>query len=126
MKKLAYYDDDDICLYVMQVAFGKQSEWKLTTYIQSANFLEDTKVDVPDAMILDASMPRVTGMEIIATLKPLYPEIIFIIHTGDTGKESLHHYRELGFAGIIPKPIAAADIFPLYMKIVNNPIWIER
>ena len=38
--------------------------------------------DLPDAMLVDLQMPRMSGMELLIKLRPLYPSLAFLMVTG--------------------------------------------
>lgn len=64
------------------------------------NLLEET---TPDAVILDISMPRLSGLEAAVIIKQLYPEVKVVILTMHHEKEYFHKAMEIGVEGYVLK-----------------------
>lgn len=118
--KITLFDDTSLSRVIMQYAF-ENTEHIIKTYEDPGNYRTIIADDPPDVLILDASM-RVSGLTIIENLKAIYPDIVFIIYTGDLAIRSRQRYKKAGFAGIIPKSIEfdIDEIAPLFERILDG------
>jgi len=63
-----------------------------------------------DMIICDWAMPRMNGMDLLAAVRGLRPDLPFIMETGHGTKEHVLAARERGVAGFIVKPFSAAQL----------------
>lgn len=56
-----------------------------------------------DVLILDLSMPGLTGLEVIASVRKAYPHIKIIIYSSYCDKDSIFHSIKAGASGFLPK-----------------------
>jgi DNA-binding NarL/FixJ family response regulator len=68
----------------------------------------------PDLIILDASMPRMTGMEAAPKLKKLLPETPIILFTFHEGMMRGFDARQIGVDAVVTK---ASGMFPLKERV---------
>lgn len=115
--KINYFDDSKLSRFIMQSAF-EQTQHQLQIYPKPGDYHKIIAESLPDVIISDSSMPGTSGAKLISNLKPLYPMIIFIVHTGDTTPEAQIIYKKMGFAGIIPKPIDIDNIVTVFESIL--------
>ena len=59
--------------------------------------------ETPDAVILDISMPRLSGFETAVIIKRLYPEVKIVILTMHPEKEYVCKAMEIGVEGYVIK-----------------------
>lgn len=116
--KIILFDDSHMCCFIMQCAF-EGTLHTIETYEDPGGYRNIIADNPPDVLILDGSM-RIPGLTIIEKLKPQYPDVIFMIHTGDLSPSARQYYKEIGFAGIIHKPIDVDNIAPLFERILDG------
>jgi len=64
----------------------------------------------PDIIVLDISMPDLSGIEICKKLKADFPEIKVIIFTGDQNQNAIFEALEAGADGFVPKEAPGKDL----------------
>ena len=79
---------------------------------------------IPDLVLLDVSMPEVSGFEAIAILKesPRYKDVPVIFLTSKDDEASAVKGLDLGAADYITKPFSG----PLLLKRISNILLIEQ
>lgn len=110
-------DDEPINLELVSAVFADNPNIIILTAedgLQAVNLLKD---NLPDLMVLDIRMPRMTGIEVIEYMKsdPATSNIPIIVLSGD------EHERKkalsLGASDFISKPFDAEE---LKLRIINN------
>lgn len=67
-------------------------------------------------IILDMSMPGLTGHETLRRLKDIDPEIPVLLSSGYSREEVTHSYADLGVTDFLPKPYDALSL----IDVVNQ------
>jgi CheY-like chemotaxis protein len=63
----------------------------------------------PDAMFLDVSMPGMNGLDVMAEVKRLKPELAVVIITGHATADEVERVKALGAVDVIQKPSALTN-----------------
>lgn len=63
-----------------------------------------------DACLVDANLPDGHGAGLLQALRARWPELPALAHTADTSTQTQARLCEAGFAGVLHKPVAAADL----------------
>ena len=63
-----------------------------------------------DLVILDLSMPHLSGVEVLKQLKEIHSAIKIVICSGYTQQEQFDELREFGITDICPKPFTPQEI----------------
>lgn len=117
VSKVLVVDDEPINLELVSAVFADDPNIIILTAedgLQAVNLLKD---NLPDLMVLDIRMPRMTGIEVIEYMKsdPATFNIPIIVLSGD------EHERKkalsLGASDFISKPFDAEE---LKLRIINN------
>ncbi len=58
---------------------------------------------VPDLLILDVSMPKLTGIEVVGTVKKNYPQVKILMLTMHKNKQYFYHAMSAGADGYLMK-----------------------
>lgn len=104
-------DDDEDDIYLARLTFNEHfSNWKLTTFGDGQELIdyltEPTTHALPDLVILDLNMPRLTGFETLNLVKqhPRWNRIPVAILTTSSNPEDRTRSEELGAGAFISKP----------------------
>ncbi len=104
-------DDDEDDIYLARLTFNEHfSNWKLTTFGDGQELIdyltEPTTHALPDLIILDLNMPRLTGFETLNLVKqhPRWNRIPVAILTTSSNPEDRTRSEELGAGAFISKP----------------------
>ncbi len=116
-QKVVIIDDEPTTLLLLESAV--ESLAKVVTVSQSANAFSVIKAQLPDLVVLDISMPELSGFEVCKQLKacPETAAIPVIFVTSHSDPENEHVALSLGAIDFISKPI---DIGLCQMRVRNH------
>lgn len=117
VSKVLVVDDEPINLELISAIFAEDPSIIITTAEDGLQAIELLKESMPDLIVLDIRMPRMTGIEVLEYLKadPGTFNIPVIILSGDEQerKRALH----MGASDFVSKPFDAEE---LKLRIINN------
>lgn len=87
--------------------------------------LECLKKHVPDLVILDISMPKITGIEAVALVKKKYPQIKVLILTMHKNKQYFYHSMSGGADGYLMKDDSDDELLLAIKKIQGGKNYIS-
>ncbi len=118
--KLFIVDDHPITYMGIKALLTNNPIFEITKYMQSTIGLEDAILEIkPDILIIDISIPGVTGLEFLEKYKenlPLKKVVIFTMHDG---KGFYQKAKKLKIDGYILKSDEFKD-FPNILEQINN------
>ena len=79
----------------------------------------------PHLLILDVTMPRLTGIQVARKIKADYPEVKVLILTIHQEEEYLNQALTVGVQGYLLKEDADAEIFFAIEKILNGEFYLS-
>lgn len=72
-----------------------------------------------DAVLLDLSMPRLSGEETLAELRDARPDIRIVLTSGHSEQEISHKFAGKGLAGFVQKPFRASELVDEIQSALN-------
>lgn len=84
--------------------------------------LEDLK---PDILLLDISMPKISGLEIIGRVKRLSPKTKVLIVTLHKASAYIMKALKAGVRGYLHKENAAEDLLPALRKVMDGKVYLS-
>lgn len=75
------------------------------------------KKGVPDVILCDWVMPGMDGLSLLSVIKPLHPEIKFVMLTGQTDAEHVRQAAYLKVDGYVAKPFSRATLVATLTKL---------
>jgi len=73
-----------------------------------------------DIVLLDLTMPDMSGFETLESLMKLDPEARVLIITADVQSGSRERVRTLGGLALLPKPVQKQDLLPFMEDLLND------
>lgn len=73
-----------------------------------------------DLMVLDYKMPGMTGFEVYAQAKALYPDLAVVLVTGHGTPEVVTEANRMGFNGILLKPFTSDELRGTVEKVLSD------
>lgn len=70
----------------------------------------DAADDLVDLIICDWKMPRMSGLELLCQVRTVYPDMPFMMVTGNNDFESVKIAKESGVNAYITKPFSASQV----------------
>lgn len=76
---------------------------------------------MPDLVILDLMMPRISGLDVLETLKknPNLPRPLIIVLSGKVNDEE--HARKLGAKVFLRKPFSPLELIVIFEQVLGAP-----
>ena len=106
-------DDNQLIRRGVAGLLAQQDGWEVCGEASdSAEALEKASVLRPDLILLDVSMPGLSGLETTRVLKQKFPQTKILIITQHDPVQMLPHAREMGASGCIDKARLAIDLLP--------------
>ncbi len=102
--------DDEVEFATTLVTRLKLRDFRTSMVNSGKETLTRIKQDKPDVLVLDLKMPDLDGLEVLARLKQIAPEIQVIIVTGHGSFEAGREGMELGAFDYIMKPVDLSQL----------------
>jgi two-component system nitrate/nitrite response regulator NarL len=80
----------------------------------------------PDLLLLDISMPRISGLDALRELQRTAPDTKTIILSGALNKSQLLTAIQWGARGLVPKDSATEQLFEAIVSVMAGQSWIAR
>jgi two-component system chemotaxis response regulator CheY len=80
----------------------------------------DAADDLVDIIICDWQMPRMSGLELLCQVRTVYPDMPFMMVTGNNDIESVKIAKQSGVNAYITKPFSAAQVQSKLLAITNK------
>lgn len=87
--------------------------------------LEFLKTNVPDLLILDISMPKLTGIEAVSRVKKLYPAIKILMLTMHKNKQYFYHAMSAGADGYLMKEDSDEELLLAIKRIQGGKSYLS-
>lgn len=87
--------------------------------------LEYLQTKVPDLLILDISMPKLTGIEAVSKVKKLYPQIKILMLTMHKNKQYFYHAMSAGADGYLMKDDSDEELLLAIKRIQNGKSYLS-
>lgn len=114
-EKIWIVDDDQSIRWVLQRALEKAGI-EITAFEFASDLireLQQSKSNLPDAIITDIRMPGMSGFDLIKEVHDLYPELPVIIMTAHSDMESAMSAYDSGAFEYLPKPFDVNEAIEL-------------
>ncbi len=96
------------------------TEWKLDTYSNALQALERMAESPPNAVLMDVSMPEITGIECTRKVKKMMPDLPVIMFTARADTETFIASIIAGATGYLVKPTASLEIIAAVKKALEG------
>ena len=113
-KKILVVDDDDLVLIAIQELLTPLG-FSVTSLASGQEALDAISRDRFDLVILDVSMPEITGFEVCQRVRQMesYAETPVLMLTARSGEEDKQRGMEVGANLYLPKPISPKRLISL-------------
>lgn len=119
--RIALVDDDlSIHIAMRQIFKTWASGWKLDSYQSGQQALKRIPEAPPNAVLMDISMPEITGIECTKKVKAMMPDVPVIMFTARADTESFISSIIAGATGYLVKPTASMEIIAAVKKALEG------
>ncbi len=96
-------DEHDVLEFLNEVL---SDNFRVRTYLSSRAFVDAVHTDPPDLVLTDMRMPGLNGLEVIAHIRKIYPNLPALIVSGHAGSDQdcLRAFAA-GAQAVLPKPL---------------------
>ncbi|MEX0271782.1 response regulator [Leptolyngbyaceae cyanobacterium UHCC 1019] len=111
-KRILVVDDEERIREVVRMCLVKLACWQVIVASSGEEAIQTAIAEVPDAILLDVSMPGMNGLETLQHLQrqPQTAPIPVIFLTAKVQPNEQLQYKQLGVAGLIVKPFDPLQI----------------
>lgn len=92
----------------------------LGTFISAEDFIKEVKVLNPEIVLMDIGLPKLSGIECMKQLKPLYPKMQFLIWTTFEDDEKIFDALKAGASGYILKTATAQQLIQSIVELYKG------
>lgn len=83
------------------------------------------RTNTPNLVILDISMPKITGIEAVTLIKKIYPQVKILILTMHKNKQFFYHSMSGGADGYLMKDDSDEELLLAVQKIQDGKTYIS-
>jgi serine phosphatase RsbU (regulator of sigma subunit) len=98
-------DDEEVVVRSLATFLSLDTDYEIHTFVTPSEALESFKDIHVDVVISDFLMPAMNGLEFLAEVKRLYPDVVRILLTGYADRENaIRAINEVGLFQYVEKP----------------------
>lgn len=112
--------DDEIDGLKSQKIFLEQKGYEVTTFTNGFDAVEYIKENKPDVILLDESMPGMSGLETLAAIKAIHQQLPAILITKNETENLMEEAIGSQIADYLIKPINPNQVLLSLKKILDN------
>lgn len=120
-KRILVIDDEDDIREVVEVCLKELGGWDTVTADSGQQGLLQVRLNPPDAILLDVSMPEMDGFRFFELLQgdPKAQAIPVVLLTAKILPDDRARFAAMGVAGVITKPFNPAQICEQIAEILQ-------
>ena len=119
-------DDHTILRTGLRMFFNSQEDMVVIgEAVSGEDALEKVQLHQPDVVILDISMPGMNGIEAIARIKQLTPDVGILMLTMHEAEEYLQHAMQAGASGYVLKKAADSELLEAVRAVARKEIFLH-
>jgi DNA-binding NarL/FixJ family response regulator len=124
--KILLVDDHRIVLDGLKSLFEKDAEFEITAAAGSPQeALDILKIQQPDILVTDYTLPGMTGLELSTKVKELYPQIKRVILSMHDEGHLVKQIMKAGVDGYLLKSIQQGELKTAFRQIMNGMPYIS-
>lgn len=112
--------DDEIESLKSQILFLKNKGYEVSPFTNGYDVLEHLKTRQADVVLLDESMPGMTGLETLAKIKELYPTIPVVMVTKNEAENIMEEAIGSQISDYLIKPVNPNQVLLSLKKIMDS------
>lgn len=126
MITIVLVDDHYLMVSGLKMMIGGQEDMQVVgTANDAVSALEAVKTKKPDIVVLDISMPKVSGLDLISSFKTVSPESKILILTMYEDRQYVQKALENGALGYLPKKAVEYDLIYSIRTVAGGESYIH-
>ena len=118
--------DDDINILNAQIRFLRREKFQVETALGGAEALKKVSLIEFDIVVTDLNMPEMNGLELLKTLKEIYPQLVVILTTGFATIKTAVQAIKYGAYDYIEKPFEQREFLDLIKGVIKRQnLWLK-
>ncbi|SHJ44775.1 response regulator [Hespellia stercorisuis] len=119
--RILLIDDDKSILNILKLIITDKELGTVCGAYQNGNDAFEDLPDLrPDIIMVDLLMPEIDGISLVKKIKPLYPDIAFIMLSQVSSKDMIAKAYEFGIEFYIQKPINGIEVVSILTKVIQS------
>lgn len=118
-KKILVVDDEESLLWVFHEVFDDE-DYHIESTADSIEALKLARMTAYDLVISDLCMPNLNGLQLIAKIKKIQPDIKAVIVTACKSTEVINKAARIGVVHVIEKPFNIEDVKAVVHQILRK------
>ena len=118
--------DDDPNAGELMLRFSEEASYSCTVFRLPEMALEHFKREGADLFVSDLRMPKMTGVELLKTVREIAPNIPFIIITGFANVDDAINALRLGASDFLKKPFDMDELQILIEKTLGHHALVQE
>ncbi|MBI1771532.1 MAG: response regulator transcription factor [Burkholderiales bacterium] len=118
--KILLIDDNDVTREVLRVILRSEGYDVIGEATDGSTGLEMAIKLMPDLILLDIVMPKISGTEILPRIRELLPDARVLMVTANKDQETINEVVKTGIHGYILKPFNAQKIIDAVEAVVTK------
>lgn len=124
--KIAIADDHAMFRDGLKTILEKNEDWSVIIEASSGReLIKNVAVTKPDLILLDISMPELSGLTVLDMLKNIYPEIKVIMLSMHSSAEYAKFALDKGADGYVSKDCAAEEIITAINSVIEGKQYLS-
>lgn len=124
--RLLLVDDHAVLRTGLRMFFNSQEDMEVAGEAVSAEDAFEKVLSIkPDIVLLDISLPGLSGVEAIAQIKQLSPDVRVLMLTMHEGEEYLKQALKSGAHGYVVKKAADSELLEAVRTVARNDVFIH-
>jgi two-component system alkaline phosphatase synthesis response regulator PhoP len=116
--RLLIADDSETVLLMLQRRL-EMSGYEVVTAKDGQEALEQAEAEKPDLILLDAMMPRMSGIEALGELRKSGSEVPVLVISAHLDAQEPERMIEAGANGCVPKPFEWDELIGRIEELIN-------
>ena len=113
VEKLVLVVDDQLGIRLLLAEVLQEYGYQVALASDGGEAWQQAARKRPDLVLLDMNMPGLGGVDTLAKLRQLYPDLPVLMLTADEDEDKWAQVEQLGVQGKIDKPFDLDDLYEL-------------
>jgi len=110
-------DSEETRAHLLALLRGEPRVRCLAAYASAEDAISGVRSAIPDVLVVDINLPRLSGIECVARLKARLPELCVLMLTKYQESDPIFESLRAGASGYLLKKMAASELIPAIEQV---------